>query len=67
MWNVGVKAVDFKSLASHLFAFESHQALWILSYEEAIQLAYGTLVVLLWCPFVPEIMQGRAHEVLLHQ
>jgi hypothetical protein len=27
----------------------------------------GTLVVLLSCPFVPEIMHGRAPEVFLHQ
>jgi hypothetical protein len=35
--------------------------------EEAIQLAYGTLMVLLRCPFEPEIMHGRAPEVFLHQ
>jgi hypothetical protein len=29
--------------------------------------AYGTSVVLLRCPFVPEIMHGRAPEVFLHQ
>jgi hypothetical protein len=28
-----------------------------------IQLAYGTSVVLLRCPFVPEIIHGRAPEV----
>jgi hypothetical protein len=38
-----------------------------LQYEEAIQLAYGTLVVLFQCPFVPEIMHGRATEVFFHQ
>jgi hypothetical protein len=32
----------------------------ILSCEEAIQLAYGTSVFLLRCPFVPEIMHGRS-------
>jgi hypothetical protein len=31
------------------------------------KLAYGMLVVLLMCPFVPEIMYGRASEVFLHQ
>jgi hypothetical protein len=31
------------------------------------KLAYNTSVVLLRCPFVPEIMQGKAHEVFLHQ
>jgi hypothetical protein len=46
---------------------ESRKGLRILSCEEAIQLAYGTSVVLLRCPLVPEIMHGRAHEVFLHQ
>jgi hypothetical protein len=55
------------SLAPHRCGFESRQGLWILSCEEAIELAYGTLVVLLRCPFVPEIMQGRVPEVFLHQ
>jgi hypothetical protein len=32
-----------------------------------IQLANGMSVVLLRCPFVPEIMHGRAPEVFLHQ
>jgi hypothetical protein len=62
-----VMVVDFKPLAPHRCGFESQQGLWILSCEEAIQLAYGTLVVLLRCPFVPEIMHGRAPEVFLHQ
>jgi hypothetical protein len=62
-----VKVVDFKPLAPHRCGFESRQGLWILSFEEAIQLAYGTSVVLLRCPFVPEIMHGRAPEVFLHQ
>jgi hypothetical protein len=39
----------------------------ILSCEEDIQLAYGMSVVLLRCPFVPEIMHGWAPEVFLHQ
>jgi hypothetical protein len=54
-------------LAPHRCGFESRQGLWILSCEEAIQLAYGTSVVLLRCPFVPEIMHGKAPEVFLHQ
>jgi hypothetical protein len=62
-----VKVVDFKPLAPHRCGFESRQGLWILSCEEAIQLAYGTSVVLLRCPFVPEIMHERASEVFLHQ
>ena len=34
------------------------QGLWNLSCKEAIQLVYGTSVVLLRCPLVPEIMRG---------
>jgi hypothetical protein len=55
-----VKVVDFKPLAPHLCGFKSLQELWILSCEEAIQLAYGTSVVLLRYLFVPEIMHRRA-------
>jgi hypothetical protein len=62
-----VKVVDFKPLAPHRCGFESRKGLWILSFEEAIQLAYGTSVVLLRCPIVPIIMHGRASEVFLHQ
>jgi hypothetical protein len=62
-----VKVVDFKPLVPHLCGFESRQGLWILSCEEAIQLAYGTSMVLVVYPFVPEIMHGRAPEVFLHQ
>jgi hypothetical protein len=62
-----VKVVDFEPLAPHRCGFESRHGLWILSCEEAIQLAYGTSVVLLRCPFEPEIMHGRAPEVFLHQ
>jgi hypothetical protein len=63
----GQVVVDFKPLASHHCGFESRQGLWIPSCEEAIQLAYGTSVVLLRCLFVPEIMHGRAPEVFLQQ
>jgi hypothetical protein len=62
-----VKVVDFKPLAPHRCGLESRRGLWILSCEEAIQLAYGMSVVLLRCPFVPEKMHGRAPEVFLHQ
>jgi hypothetical protein len=62
-----VKVVDFKPLAPHLCGFESQQGLWIPLCEEAIQLAYGTSVVLLRYQFVPEIMYERAPEVFLHQ
>jgi hypothetical protein len=63
----GYKVVDFKPLVPHHCGFESRQGLWILTCDEAIQLAYGTSVILLRCPFVPEIMHGRATEVFLHQ
>jgi hypothetical protein len=62
-----VKVVDFKPLAPHRCGFESLQGLWILSCEEAIQLAYRTSVVLLRCPFVPEITHRRPPEVFLLQ
>jgi hypothetical protein len=63
-----VKVVYFNQLAPHRCGFETGQGLWILSCEEAIQLAYGTSMVLLGCLFnVPEIMHGRAPEVLFHQ
>jgi hypothetical protein len=62
-----VTVVDFKPLAPHRCWFESRQDLWILSFEEDIQLAYGTSMVILRCPFVPEIMHRRATEVFLHQ
>jgi hypothetical protein len=39
------------------------RGLWNLSYAVAIQLAYGTSVVLLRCPFMPIIMHGRMKDV----
>ena len=62
-----IKFVDLESLAHSHCVFESCQGLWILSYEEAIWLDYGTSVVLLRWPFVLEIMLGGAPEVFLHQ
>jgi hypothetical protein len=62
-----VKVIDFKPLAPHRCGFDSRQGPWILSCEEPIQLAYRMSVVLLRCPFVPEIMHVRASEVSLHQ
>jgi hypothetical protein len=67
LWGVRgrvVKVVDFKPLAPHRCGFEFQQGLWIISFscEEAIHLAYETSVVLLRCPFVPEIMHGRAPQ-----
>jgi hypothetical protein len=54
-----VKDLDFKPLAPHHYGFESWQVHWILSCEEAIQLAYRTLVFLLRWPFV---FHGRTPE-----
>jgi hypothetical protein len=51
-----VKVVDFKPLAPHHCRFEFPKGLLILSFEEAIQLAYGPSVVLLGCMFVTEII-----------
>jgi hypothetical protein len=62
-----VKVVDFKQLAPQRCGFESHLDIWILACEEAIQVAYGPSVVLLGCPFVPEIFHGGALGVFLHQ
>jgi hypothetical protein len=52
-----VKVIDFKTLALHHCRFKSWQKVWVLSCEEAIQLAYRMSVVLLGCPLVPEIVQ----------
>jgi hypothetical protein len=57
-----VNVVDFKPLAPHRCGFEFRQGLWILSCEEAIQLAYGTSLILLRHPFVPEIMYWMTQE-----
>ena len=62
-----VRVIDFEPLAFLRSGFEYRQGLWILSCEEAIRLTYGTSVVLLRCPLMPEIMHGWAPEVFLHQ
>jgi hypothetical protein len=49
--------IDFKPLAPHCLGLESRQRLLILSCEEAIQLAYGTSVILPRCPLMSEIIQ----------
>ena len=51
---------DLESLAPHRCRFEFCQGLWILSCEEAVQLAYGKMVVLQSCLLVPEIMHLRS-------
>jgi hypothetical protein len=40
---------------------------YLLKSEEAVQLAYGTSVVLHRYSFVPEIVHGMALEIFLHQ
>jgi hypothetical protein len=55
-----VKVVGFKLLGSHRCGFEFQQGLWIITCKQAIQLAFGTLVVLHRFPFVPEIMHRRS-------
>jgi hypothetical protein len=55
-----VKVIDSKPLAPHRCGFESLQGPRNLLCEEAIQLAYGTSVVLLSSTqFVSEIIHGR--------
>jgi hypothetical protein len=54
-----VKIVDLLFAPYHC-GFESRQGLCILSCESAIQLAYGTSVVLFRCQFMPEIMHLRS-------
>ena len=49
-----VRVVDLESLAPCCWGLESRQSLLILSCEEAIQLAYRMLMVLLRCLLVPE-------------
>jgi hypothetical protein len=53
-----VKVVDFKPLALTVVGSNLDRDFGFFSREEAIQLAYGTPVVLRRCPFVPEIMHG---------
>ena len=53
-----VSVVDFKSFAPHCCGFKSLQGHWILSFEEAIQQAYGMLVILLMCLLMLDIMNG---------
>jgi hypothetical protein len=53
-----VMVINFKPLALDRCSFESRQGIWMLSWKEAIELAYRTSVVLLRCLFVPEIMKG---------
>ena len=61
-----VRVVDRESLVTHRYGFNSRKGLWFLSCGEVIQLAFGTSMVLLGCPLVPEIMHGGAPEVFLH-
>jgi hypothetical protein len=62
-----LKIVDFKPLASNGCRFKSQQGLWILSCEEAIQLAYRSgWFYFMYVPFLSEIMHRRGPEVFLH-
>jgi hypothetical protein len=54
------KFVRLKPLAIHCCGFESRKGLWVLSCEEAIQLAYRMSVLLLRWLFVSELMHGGA-------
>jgi hypothetical protein len=58
-----VKVVYSKPLAPHRCGFKSQQRLWIFSWGEANQLASGTSVVLLRCPFMSEIMYLRSSSI----
>jgi hypothetical protein len=62
-----VVVVDSNHLPLTAVGFTGFQRDLILSCEEAIQLVNGTLMVLLTCQFVSEIMHGREPEVFLHQ
>ena len=58
---------DLESIVHRRRRFESSKALWILTFEEAIQLAYRTLVIPINYPLIPEIMHGRTNEELNHE
>jgi hypothetical protein len=62
-----VKVVYFKPLAPHRCGFESRQEMMIILCKEGIQLANETPVLQPRCPFVPEMLHGRAPEVFLRQ
>ena len=63
-----IRVDDLESSDPHYCGFESRLGLWILSCEEAIQLAHLTSVALLRCPLVPEIMHGGVPiDPLVHQ
>jgi hypothetical protein len=51
----------------HRCRLEPRNRIWILLYEKAIQLAYGTSVVLLWWPLMIEIIQTMAPDASLQQ
>jgi hypothetical protein len=59
------KEFEFKPLALHSFGFKSCQGSWILSCEEGVQLASGTLVVLLRCQLESEINFDHTPSVKL--
>jgi hypothetical protein len=55
-----VKVFNFKPLVPNYCSLESCQGLYILSYDEAIQLVYRMFVVLLMCTLMAKIMQRGA-------
>ena len=57
-----LRVVDCELLALQLCAFESQQGLRIHTCDEAVKLAYETLVVLL--QFLPELMHEGLHVKL---
>jgi hypothetical protein len=62
-----IKVADFQSLGFYCSGFKSYKGFWILSCEEAIQLAYRMSELLLRCKLLSEIMNVEALEVLLYQ
>jgi hypothetical protein len=56
-------ATQLSKITPDRYRFVSDHGLWILSYEEGIQLACETPVVLFRCWFQPDIMHGGAPEV----
>ena len=56
----------FFEIYNHHCGFKSHQTLLFLLFEEAIQIAYEMLLVLLKWRLVPEIMQlDKLNEIVI--
>ena len=63
-WASLVKVIHLELLVTHCCSLKSRHQLWILSCEEAILLAYRTLVTV---PLACEVMHRWAPEVFRHQ